>query len=324
MRWTLALPLLAAACSSPSPMPSTPSSEPLAIDVAPASSSPPVIAAPANIRTAPAPGDPHLDTSKLTPREQADLWESMADLSAPCANTPVSIAQCVNEKRSCTACVPAARLLMKLVTQGKSKTEREASYRARFGAEGLKKLSLEGSPSLGPADAIETIVVWADFQCPFCAMFDPIVEGTAKAFPTQVRVVFKFYPLSQHARGEAAARAAIAAHRQGKYLEMAHLLYQNQEKLEDRDLDGYARQLGLDAKRFKADMRSKSTTEAIAADKKQADALGLQGTPFLFFNGREVDPSSFDATGQDVADWVTMDIELAGATPMRATTRDVP
>jgi protein-disulfide isomerase len=255
-----------------------------------------------------------VDTSSLTPRERREWAAQVAEILAPCKDVPVSIAQCVQEKRACPACLQAAQFLLKQVQAGKPKKDREDAYKARFDASKTKTVVTDGSPEMGPPDAVVTMVEWADFQCPHCRALAPLMEELVHRFDGQVKLVFKFYPLSGHPRGEPAARAAAAAMNQGKFWEMHHLLFENQMALEQSDLEKYAKQLGLDVAKFKADLVSKETTERIARDKNQADGLGLQGTPMIYIDGREVDLGML-ATDQDLEDWVKLDIELAGKVP---------
>jgi protein-disulfide isomerase len=255
-----------------------------------------------------------VDTSSLTPRERREWAAQVAEVLAPCKDVPVSIAQCVREKRPCRACLPAAQFLLKQVQAGKPKKDREDAYAARFDPSKVKTIVTEGSPELGAPDAVVTMVEWADFQCPHCRALAPLLEELVHRFEGQVKLVFKFYPLSGHPRGEPAARAALAAQNQGKFWEMHHLIFENQVALEQADLEKYAKQIGLDMAKFRADLTSKETGERIAKDKNQADGLGLQGTPLLYIDGREVDLSLL-ATDSDLEDWVKLDIELAGKVP---------
>lgn len=258
-----------------------------------------------------------VDTSALTPRERRDWAGQVSELLAPCPEVPVSIAQCVNESRPCKTCLPAAQFLAKQVQAGKAKKDREDAFHARFDAGKTKTLVTGGSPEMGSPDAIVTIVEWADFECPFCRAFSPVLDELVHKYPTQVRLVYKFYPLSAHPHGEIAARAAVAAMDQGKFWEMHHLLFENQEHLEQSDLERYAKQLGLDLAKFRAALGSKDLGERLEKDKKQADELGLDGTPFLFINGRYVNLQLL-AGEADLLDWVKLDIELAGQTPKPA------
>lgn len=257
---------------------------------------------------------PGIDTSSLTPRERRDWAAQVSEILAPCKDVPVNLAQCVREKRACRACLPAAQFLLKQVQAGRPKKDREDAYKERFDPSQVKTIVTEASPELGALDAVVTVVEWADFQCPHCRTLAPVLEDLVHRFPGQVKFVFKFYPLSGHPRGEPAARAAVAAQNQGKFWEMHHLLFENQMALEQADLEKYAKQLALDLPKFKADLVSKETTERVSKDKNQADSLGLQGTPLIYIDGREVDLSLL-ATDTDLEDWVKLDIELAGKVP---------
>jgi protein-disulfide isomerase len=133
------------------------------------------------------------------------------------------------------------------------------------------------------------IVLYSDFQCPFCALFaQPLrdvqrtgVDGVA------VNVTFKHFPLPLHPRAPLAHRAAQAAAEQGRFWEMHDLLFANQRRVERGDLAGYARQLGLDVDRFERDMNDPRTAAAIEADARDGRQLGVNGTPTFYVNGRE-------------------------------------
>ena len=113
-------------------------------------------------------------------------------------------------------------------------------------------------------------------------------------------------PLPKHTHADPAARAAIAAQNQNKFWEMHHKLFENQEHLEQSDLERYAKDVGLDMTKFKADLGTKDTDARLEADRKQADTLKIKGTPTIYINGREYDRS------QEIGDWLTMELELMG------------
>ena len=259
-----------------------------------------------------------VDTSTATSRERREWSTQITELLAPCPEVAVNIAKCVQDARPCKACLPAAQMLLKQVQAGKPKKDREDAFHDRFDAAKVKTLSTEGSPEFGPPDAVVTIVEWADFECPFCRLVSPLLYDLVHRFPSQVRLVYKFYPLSAHPHGEIAARAAVAGMNQNKFWEMHHTLFENQEKLEQADLDRYAKQLNLDMPKFRADLVSKETGERIKKDKDQADGIGLEGTPFLFINGRYVNLQLLINPYDDLVEWVKLDIELAGQVPKMA------
>ena len=92
-------------------------------------------------------------------------------------------------------------------------------------------------------------------------------------------MVFKFYPLQAHVHGESAARAAVAAMKQGKFWEMHHTLFEHQDALEPRDIEKYAKEIGLDFAKWKADWESEATADRVSRDRKQGDRLAVNGTP---------------------------------------------
>jgi thiol-disulfide isomerase/thioredoxin len=263
---------------------------------------------------------PGLDTSALTPRERREWSSQMTELMSPCNEVPVSIATCLKESRPCKACKPAAELLLKLVQNGIAKKDRDELYRARFDPKAIKTYVTDGSPEKGSPDAPITIVEWADFECPACQMMAPVLDDLLARYPNQIRLVYKNYPLKdKHPHAEVAARAAIAAGAQGKFWEMHHRMFAAHGKLEQTDLEAYAKEIGLDLAKFRADMSSPVTLERLEKDVKQAEGLGLSGTPYILINGREANDIFFN----DPEGWIKLDMELLGRTPQPVGTKPV-
>lgn len=253
---------------------------------------------------------PGVDTSQLTSREKHDWSGAVTELLAPCPDQAVSLAQCVKEKRACKACEPAAKLLAKHVRKGKTRAQLDAAFKKRFAPEQVKAVPSEGSPSKGPANAAITIVEFADFECRGCGNAHPILEKLLAKYPSHVRLVFKNYPLSTHKHAEKAARAALAAGRQGKFWEMHGKLFEMQPNPPDAPaLDKLAKELGLDMKKFAEDLASEAIADEVARDRKHADALDLASTPLLFINGRHYDLDYFDFA-EDFSDWIALELEL--------------
>jgi protein-disulfide isomerase len=249
---------------------------------------------------------PGVDTSALTTREKSEWSTYVNEFLSPCSDVPVSVAQCVKEKRNCPKCVPAAKFLVKGVRDGQTRDQVEKAYKNRFDASKIKNIVLDGSPTRGADSAPITIVEFADFECPHCAMKAPELDKFAEENKEKVRFVFKFLPLQGHPHGEIAARAAFAAFQQGKFWEMNKKLFANREHLEQSDLDSYAKELGLDMAKFKADSTSQACTDRLATDKKLADQLEVKGTPAIFINGREHDGRT------DMKDWVNVEMAMMG------------
>ncbi len=143
-------------------------------------------------------------------------------------------------------------------------------------------------PVRGPADAKVTVVLFSDFQCPFCARVEPSLKQLEEAFPGQVRIVWKHQPLPMHPNARPAALAAEAAREQGKFWPMHDKLFSDQQALSDAAYARYAKELGLDAKRFEAAMAAKKAAARVDEDQAQAAQVGATGTPTMFFNCRQV------------------------------------
>ncbi|MCL2776796.1 MAG: thioredoxin domain-containing protein [Polyangiaceae bacterium] len=248
-----------------------------------------------------------IDTSMLTPREKKEWGTYVSEFLSPCQNVPVPIAQCVQEKRACSKCLPAAKFVLRGVKDGMNREQIEKAYKNRFDADKIKDVPIDGSPVKGPDSAPITIVEFADFECPVCAVVAPRIDELVEQRRNEVRLVYKFYPLSMHAHADIAARAAIAAWKQGKFWEMHHALYANAKSLEQTDLDLYAKELGLDISRFHADMQSKETTDRIARDKKLGDDVNIGGTPTFFINGRLFDAKP---TKPEMNDWISLELSM--------------
>jgi protein-disulfide isomerase len=159
-----------------------------------------------------------------------------------------------------------------------------------------KDIDVSGSPVKGKADAPVSIVVFSDFQCPFCSRIEPILAEVLKRNPDTVNVIFKHMPLGMHQQAEPAARAAIAAQQQGKLWEMHDALFAaaSKGKLNAESIEKAAKDLGLDMKKFKADVNSEATKERLSNDLSAARLAEVNGTPTLFVNGRRVNSPSPD------------------------------
>jgi protein-disulfide isomerase len=149
-------------------------------------------------------------------------------------------------------------------------------------------LNAAGAPALGPKQARVKIVEFSDFQCPFCGRAVVTLRKIREAYPKDVQLVWKNFPLEMHTKAPAAHAAAEAAFRQGKFWEMYDLLFADQKNLEPEQFEKYATQLGLDLGRFKADYVSAEVRARIDADQHEGAALGITGAPGFFVNGRFV------------------------------------
>lgn len=248
---------------------------------------------------------PGVDTRDFTPREEHEFSRYVQQLAAPCPSVAVPIAQCILEKRACPPCLSAAVAIAKSVREGMAPDQIENLYKERFDTKSARIIPVQGSPSRGPEQAPVTLIEFADFECPHCQFMAPRLDEAWESHKSSVRFVYKFMPLSMHPHAEMAARAAIAAQAQGKFWEMHHELFANAGRLEESDLEGYAKAIGLDVERFLADLHSPATTARLEADHQLAEDLGVTGTPTIFINGHEYDSKL------DLTQW--LDDEIAAA-----------
>lgn len=157
-------------------------------------------------------------------------------------------------------------------------------------------IALAGSPARGAAHAPITVVQFIDFQCPFSRSSVGLVEEVLEAYPTDVKLVVKQFPLSQlHRDARTAAKAALAAHRQGKFWEMHDALFTHQRSLDYDGVKDRARAVGLEIERFEVDMASTELEADLRADIAEARKSQVMGTPTFFVNGVRVTTRSFEA-----------------------------
>ena len=150
-------------------------------------------------------------------------------------------------------------------------------------------------PAFGPADAKVTVIEFFDFRCPGCKAVAPQYRALMAAHP-DVRFVFKDWPIldrGEDITSQYAARAALASHQQGKYLEVYDALM-TERALTPEAIDRILVEHGVDLARAKATLATPDTTRHIADIHTTAAALKLQGTPTFFVNGKaaaSIDPA---------------------------------
>ncbi len=144
----------------------------------------------------------------------------------------------------------------------------------------------------GGNNAPITLEEYGDYQCPPCGALFPMIKTIEAQYGSNLRFVFRQYPLTTaHPHALVAAHAAEAAGLQGRFWEMHDRLYENQQKwseeVDPRPLFiNYARDVGLDVDRFIADMNGPQVEARVTADRLRGRSMGVTGTPTLFLNGR--------------------------------------
>src|SRR5467141_3921835 len=161
------------------------------------------------------------------------------------------------------------------------------------GSDQIFKVALGDAPQLGTPDAKVTIVEWSDFQCPYCSRAVDTLREIETNYGADVRLAFKQNPLPMHPDAPYAARASIAAGKQGKFWQMHDKLFEaniasTPDGLKPDRIDQMARDLGLDLDRFHRDAESQETKDQVEADQAQSRALGASGTPYFYVNGQRI------------------------------------
>lgn len=149
----------------------------------------------------------------------------------------------------------------------------------------VKGAVTENNPSKGPLNAPITIIEYTDFQCATCAQMAKVMDEILGLYPKTVRLVFKNNPLESHDRALPAAKAALAAGRQGKFWEYHDLFFDSMLALHERKLVEHAENLGLDVKKFKRDRNSTEISKQIKAEQTSAREHGFTQPPAFIING---------------------------------------
>lgn len=143
------------------------------------------------------------------------------------------------------------------------------------------------SPTKGPANAPVSMVIFTDFQCPYCIKLVPLLDQVMEKYKGKIKLVFKNMPLQFHEMAEPAARAALAANEQGKFWEFHDKLF-TVAQLNPEALTTVAAAVGLDMARFNTDMQSPAIRQKLSKDMLDAQKAGVTGTPTLYINGRKL------------------------------------
>ena len=147
------------------------------------------------------------------------------------------------------------------------------------------KIEVGKSPVKGPASAKITLIEFSDFQCPYCKRGYDTVKQIMESYPNDVKVAFKHLPLEFHKEAMPAAKASLAAAKQGKFWEYQSALFENQAKLSAAFYEETAKTLGLNIEQWKKDAASPEVEAQIKEDMALGAQNGIQGTPGFFVNG---------------------------------------
>jgi predicted DsbA family dithiol-disulfide isomerase len=262
----------------------------------PASSGTPVSTTTAPAQTSAAPAAP----AAAPPGDPAQIrFTQIADhLSSPCGKAQ-SLAKSLSSDPTCKRNPFARRLLEKLIKADMAEDEIKEIYDLRFARREVHRFNLADTPHQGSPSAPVVLVEFFDYGCPHCKATLPVLEDVASSWPQDAVIYFKHFPI--HKDAPMAARAAVAAQKQGKFQEMHRKLFANQSSFGREDLVRYAKEIGLDVNRFQADLDDPATSAKVAADRAEGEQAKLQGTPTIYVDGRMYAGAY---TADDLGDWI--------------------
>jgi protein-disulfide isomerase len=166
--------------------------------------------------------------------------------------------------------------------------------------EPVYKIDVDGLPFKGPEEAPVSIVVFDDYQCPYCAGLDPLLRQVVEKYPNDVKLVIKHFPLPSHEYAKKAAIAALAAGKQGKFWEIHEKLFANQNDLNDAKVEAIAQELGLDMVKFNKDREDPAIASLIDRDINSANQANVGGTPTIFVSGKALNQRSLQGFDQAI------------------------
>lgn len=164
----------------------------------------------------------------------------------------------------------------------------------------MKRLIRDDSEKISSESATVTLVEFADYQCPACGSYAPVVKQLLGEFEGKLNLVYRNFPLLKHKNARIAAEAAEAAGEQGKFWEMHGKLFESQAQWSEAGnakevFIGYAQQLGLDTDRFKRDLGSDRIRQKIDRDFGDGSVLGVNATPTFYLQGEKLrNPSNYE------------------------------
>ena len=242
---------------------------------------------------APAAGDgidqtlpPGIDVSKLDELAKKIFFRVINSEPSVCGKAESLLAS-AKKDQGCHRSLNAVKYVARLADQGYTQSEIAESLEKRYRSTDTKVIDVSDAPMEGNPSAKVTLVEFADYECPHCKRFQPVLRQILDEFRKEVRIYFKHYPLPQHTNARLAAEAAVAAQKQGKFWPYQDKLWENQDSLSPAEMEKYAKESGLDLTKFRADLDDPKTKAHVQKDRTDGTTLGLSSTPTLFINGRE-------------------------------------
>ncbi len=242
---------------------------------------------------------PKVDLKGLSPAQAKTALKILREEGCTC-QCDMKVAQCRVQDPNCSDSTALATLIVKSVREGKDavaiRKAIAASPQARHaGPRGLLEdpveISIAGAPFKGPKDARITLTEFSDFECPYCAKAVGQLDAILRAYPRDVKLVFKQFPIPSHPHARIASEAALAAFAQDKFWPMHDKMFANFRSISREHILTWAKESGLDVPKFTADLDPAKNRATIEKDVAAGEAAGVNGTPTIFVNGKRYNGS---------------------------------
>jgi protein-disulfide isomerase len=241
-----------------------------------------------------------IDISKLDDYERKVFFRVLNHESSACGKGH-SLIHSIKQDPGCKRSVHAAKYAAKLVDSGYTESEVSEELQKRYREPVQKSINVSRAPRRGPGDAPVTIVEFVDYECPHCREAQTFLHQVTDAYPRQVRLFFKQFPLGGHTMARTAAEAAMAAHKQGKFWPYNDKVWPKSDVLTAAVLEQIAKDVGLDVARWRTDMASDAIKNWVSQDKSDGVAMGINSTPTIYINGRRY---SGRHDLESISDWI--------------------
>jgi protein-disulfide isomerase len=237
---------------------------------------------------------PSVDMTGLTAAQKTVALKILRAHDCPCG-CAMKMAECRFKDPGCSYSRALAGIVVDALKKGGSESDAldalEASPLAHRTPpkllENPVRIPTQGAPVMGPAGAAVTLVEFSDFQCPYCAQAVQRLKAVMQAYPTQVKLIFKQFPLDRHSQAALAAAAALAAHQQGKFWPLHDAMFADRTHLSRPAILAMAAKVGLDMKRFEQAWDSAPIKQAVMREMEEGERAGVDSTPTIFIDGQK-------------------------------------
>ena len=229
---------------------------------------------------------PGVDLTKLDGDGQKLFYRLVSSLSSPCGKGH-SLRTSFTSDQACKRAPFAIRYVAMLVEDQSPEEDTRKLYDLKYKPAPVAtpiKFDLSKEARIGPEDAPIRWVEFYDYGCPHCEEFKPFFEKMLDDEKGKVVAYFMHYTLGGFPQSHDAAQAAVAAQAQGKWKQMHDVLFEHRTEHSREQLEGYAKQIGLDMARFDKDFEAAGPR--VDAQHAQGEAASVKSTPTLFINER--------------------------------------